>query len=81
MCSAPPRYPLNFSGQITIIRNEELGKGSYGKVFVGIYNGDRVAVKRIEHHLVDNREVEVQIQLRHENVVNILTVEEDLDFR
>ena len=81
MSGTLPQYPPNFSGKIKIFRNQQLGKGSSGMVFGGTYEGTEVAVKRIEHHQIDSREVEMQTQLRHVNVVNILTVEDDDDFR
>lgn len=71
-----------FSGRIIIERSKLLGKGAFATVFAGKYEGSDVAVKRVEHHLhVDDREVYVQIQLQHDNVVRIFAVEDDDDFR
>jgi hypothetical protein len=61
-----------------------LGKGNYGIVFRGSINqGEEVAVKRLEFHRLDqeDREVNLQIKLEHENVLKILAVHEDDDYR
>lgn len=69
--------------QISYDRNEILGTGGFGTVFLGSYNGKQVAVKRIELQRLDpkDREVTLQKQLNHENVMAILAVEHDVDFR
>jgi hypothetical protein len=65
------------------MKKEVLGKGNFGIVFRGSHQGKEVAVKRLDLHRLDqeDREVNLQIKLEHENVVQILSVEEDDTFR
>ena len=60
-----------------------LGKGTFGAVYLGVYNGEKVAVKKILLNRSENEEREVDLQkiLNHKNVLKILKVEEDEDFR
>ncbi len=64
-------------------RENPLGQGTYGSVYLGIYNDQQVAVKRIElkQSKKEEREADLQQNLDHENVLKILKVEEDDDFR
>lgn len=55
--------------------------GAYGIVYAGNYHNNEVVVKRILIEHVERREIDVQTQLHHENVVKIITVEDDIDFR
>lgn len=74
--------PKSFSGKIN--RSKDiLGKGAYGVVYRGTYEDEQVAVKRIQLDTLgsEDREVKLQIKLDHENVLKILTVEDDDDFR
>jgi hypothetical protein len=75
-------YPKPFSNEIKFDRNEVLGIGN-SVVFHGTYNGLPVAVKRIEVFKLskEDREIRTQVKLDHENVLKIVTVEQDLDFR
>ena len=55
-------------------------------VYRGTFDGKTVAVKRIlksnkSSSTEVDREIEAQIDLNHENVVKMITAEEDVDFR
>jgi serine/threonine protein kinase len=65
------------------MKKEVLGTGSFGIVFRGSYRDEEVAVKRLELHRLDpdGREVKLQIDLEHDNVLKILSVDEDEDFK
>ena len=68
-------------------RQKVLGKGSFGVVFDGDWNGQRVAVKRIsltDQEISKNGEKspeEVLENLDHPNVVKLLHVHSDEDFK
>ena len=68
---------------IKYTRENLLGQGTYGSVYLGIYNDQQVAVKRIElkQSKKEEREVYLQKILDHENVLKIRKVKEDDDFR
>jgi serine/threonine-protein kinase/endoribonuclease IRE1 len=68
---------------IKYTRENLLGQGNFGSVYLGIYNDQQVAVKRIllNRYEKEEREVNLQQNLDHENVLKILKVEEDDDFR
>ena len=61
--------------------DELLGKGGFGKVNVGSYEGKKVAVKIIQSDLLEKcgKEIELQKDLDHPNVLKLLTVEEDTE--
>jgi predicted Ser/Thr protein kinase len=69
--------------ETSYLRKERLGKGNFGIVFRGSHQGEEVAVKRLELDRLDqeDREVKLQIKLEHENVLKILAVDEDDDYR
>ncbi len=82
----------NSSFQITLINDDTkksymkkdiLGKGSFGIVFRGSYHDEEVAVKRLELERLDpdDREIKLQIELEHENVLKILSVDEGEDYK
>ncbi|KAI9561484.1 hypothetical protein GHT06_012442 [Daphnia sinensis] len=81
--AVPCDFPKPWSGNIEVNKGDVLGKGGFGIVYRGTYNGETIAVKKIMLENVDkhNREVTLQIQLDHENVLKILTVEQSDDFR
>jgi predicted Ser/Thr protein kinase len=67
---------------IKIKKNAILGKGPYGTVFEGEWNGKKVAVKRIEKTKCENNKEDEALQkLDHPNVVKLYHVESDSDFR
>ena len=63
--------------------DELLGRGGFGRVNVGSYEGKRVAVKIIQSDLLEKcgKEIELQKDLDHPNVLKMLSVEEDTDER
>jgi serine/threonine protein kinase len=70
--------------QMSFDRKRLLGMGSFGAVFVGSLNGREVAVKRIQLSFVTmhmQREEEINFRLKHPNVIELLDVKEDDDFR
>ena len=63
---------------------------SNSTVYRGTFDGQSVAVKQIwkkpkversRESSSTDREIEAQIHLKHENVVKMITAEEDVDFR
>lgn len=68
---------------ITIDKSAILGMGSYSTVFIGTFNGEQVAVKRIPLYRVEpeERKVEIIKLLNHNNVVRFLGVDNDEFFR
>jgi serine/threonine protein kinase len=64
-------------------KEEVLGRGTYGDVYLGIFNKEKVAVKKIllNRSEKEEREVDLQKILDHENILKILQVVEDDDFR
>jgi hypothetical protein len=58
-----------------------LGKGEYGSVFPGKYRGCKVAVKRVQLHLVSDIEEKSLQRLDHPNVVKLLYSESDDNFK
>ncbi len=78
-----PYRSVGEKGTISYSGNVLLGRGGYIRVHPGSFNGCNVAVKRIL--LIDcvgeEREIKLQLKLNHENVVKILEVDKDNDFR
>jgi serine/threonine-protein kinase/endoribonuclease IRE1 len=63
-------------------KKKPLGSGGYSHVFAGTYKGKDVAVKRIQLlDAADDNEVKVMQQLDHPNIVKLLHVEKNDDFR
>jgi serine/threonine-protein kinase/endoribonuclease IRE1 len=60
-----------------------LGEGSYGKVFLGDWDGVKVAIKRVEISNTQNngQEEEAMRKLNHPNVIKLFYVESDPVFR
>jgi hypothetical protein len=75
-------YPKPFSNKIELDKNKVLGRGN-SVVYRGSYERHPVAVKRIVVDTLskEDREVKTQVRLDHDNVLKILTVEQDADFR
>ena len=70
--------------QIEYDRKVQLGQGGFGSVFLGKYNGVKVAVKTVQLHLVnDNEEKALQClqQFGHPNIVKLLYSELNADFK
>lgn len=77
-------YPPRFSGKIQFDRSKLLGKGGFSIVYQGTYFIKPVAVKRISVEYLNNsleREINLHPTLNHENILKILLVEQDDDFR
>ena len=57
--------------------DELLGTGGFGKVHVGKYKNEKVAVKIIQSDFLDecDNEIELQKNLDHPNVLKLLAVE------
>ncbi|KAK4004855.1 hypothetical protein OUZ56_006580 [Daphnia magna] len=72
----------NASPNITYNRRDVLGKGHYGVVFRGLFDGREVAVKRVlqEYAPMISNENEF-LQLKHPNIVQLLVIEETEEFR
>jgi serine/threonine protein kinase len=64
-------------------KNKILGEGSSGIVFEGVWEGFPVAIKRINVNDTKSSEREVKAlqHFNHENVIKLLHVEEDNDFK
>ncbi len=59
-----------------------LGIGDYGKVFLGEFDNEKVAVKRIKLSKVKRHTRREELQrLNHRNVVQLLYVEDDPTYR
>ncbi len=68
---------------LTINKNKILGEGSSGIVFEGVWEGIPVAIKRIPVNDTTNSEREAKAlrHFNHGNVIKLLHVEEDKDFK
>lgn len=68
---------------ITIDKSAILGMGSDSTVFIGTFNGEQVAVKRIPLYRIEpmERQVEIIKLLNHNNVLRFLGFDNDRDFR
>jgi serine/threonine-protein kinase/endoribonuclease IRE1 len=63
-------------------KNTPLGSGGSSFVFAGTYKGKDVAVKRIQLLVAaEDNEVKVMQKLDHPNIVKLLHVEKNDDFR
>jgi len=67
---------------ITFDRKSRLGSGGFGHVLLGTFNGESVAVKRIEHHkrCLDREEKALKM-LDHPNVMKLLGIMDTEDYR
>ena len=72
---------------VKIDESKELGRGGFGTVFLGTFEGNNVAVKKIPVSVLDEeickedlqREIELHKQLDHQNVLKLLHVDEEKD--
>lgn len=74
--------------EATFDRKSVLGKGAFAIVFKGKFRGQDVAVKRIQNEdVVDlssvemNREISLMKEMDHPNVVKLLHVVQDDNFK
>ena len=74
MCIIGP-FPMIMSGR----QDEKIGEGGWGKVEVGFYQGQRVAVKMLHRDIVSplyndlvKREVAMMVKMRHPNLLSCL---------
>ena len=63
--------------QIKYEKEKELGRGSYGIVYLGTFQGIDVAVKRIPLEWVEKREEDAMCRFDHQNIVKLLCVEQE----
>lgn len=74
-------YPKPFSGKIIYDRSNMIEKGAFGMVFLGSYDNKKVCIKRISTERVQKKSfVDLKINLDHENIVKLHTVEYNDDF-
>ncbi len=68
---------------LTFHRTKILGEGGFGTVYEGVWGETRVAVKRILIKDASSNEQEEKAlkMLDHTNVIKLLHVEEDQDFK
>lgn len=66
-------------------KEDFLGQGSSGSVRRGLFKGKKVAVKKVLKNMSapikEKSEIYLQGQLKHENVLSIITTIEDDEFR
>jgi hypothetical protein len=72
--------------EISYSRKDVLGSGTFGTVYLGIFEEKQVTIKKIQlkHQstVKEDREVKNQLEAEgHENVVQIFETVQDLDFR
>jgi hypothetical protein len=83
MANTTTAFPQPFSFQIQFDRGIVLGVG-HSFVYQGTYKDQEVAVKRIVSNpsiTEDDDNLKAQMHLAHENVLKIVTIEENADFR
>ena len=86
MQSSRPAESRRIVGNLEFDRGNTIGDGRYGQVFTGIFNGEKVAVKRVQllDSKIDNRELEINqklSRLNHPNIVQFKHYQEDDNFR
>ncbi len=62
-------------------RQKILGRGHFGTVFDGTFGGTKVAVKRIQLFDCKPQEESTMGKFEHENVLKLIHVEENEDFK
>ncbi len=78
-----PVFFLNYimGENFQLDRSVVLGKGAYATVFSGKWHNNDVAIKRIQLHDIINREEKTMRDLNHQNVLKLLGVDEDDNFK
>lgn len=66
---------------MTLDRNKRIGEGAFGTVFEGVWFNTKVAIKRVGLHLDNLVEEFSLMRFNHPNVVKLLHVESDSEFR
>jgi hypothetical protein len=80
--SSRPPESIKIIGNLQYDRENRIGEG-YRRVFPGTFNGEKVAVKRVQNFDVENRELENNQKLsrtNHPNIVQFKHYEEDNNF-
>lgn len=67
-------------GDIEFFEHKKLGKGGFGTVYEGTFNGKKVAVKRTLHDNYEAIETEFLQAVSHPNLIKFIAIEKDLDF-
>jgi serine/threonine protein kinase len=67
--------------EIEFNRQVRLGRGGFGSVFPGTFQGRKVAIKRVELVNATDNEEEALKQLDHPNIVKLFHVECTDDFK
>lgn len=86
---APPNTPPPVQPTIDKIKivngtHKLIGEGSFGKVFEFLFNGEQVAIKRIQIHdlnIENDREQIFMKKLVHENVLKLIDEQQDDNFK
>lgn len=70
---------MSSSDKIQFDKEVVLGKGAFSRVFKGTYNGEEVAVKRVDllEYTANERELRTLRNLDHPNVVKFYHAESD----
>ena len=73
--------PMSKEPAVIYDRKRVLGRGHYGTVFLGTLDGMEVAVKRIQILDCKPQEENTMGIFDHENVLKLIRVKEDEDFK
>ena len=75
-----PQLPVVEKGEINFSAKDELGRGSFGVVYKGVWAGTEVAVKHVKIRnakrlqTVVETEVRIHSMIRHPNIVQIMAI-------
>ena len=68
--------------KIQFDREVRLGEGGHGSVFLGTFQGNKVAVKRVElFHTANENEETIMQKLNHPNIVKLFHFYTDDNFK
>ena len=87
MQSSRPPESIKIVGDLQFDRENRIGEGGYGAVFRGTFNGEEVAVKRVQllaavKSREQNKIIEKKLsRLNHPNIVQFKHYQDDDDFR